>query len=232
MMTVRAADERGQADFGWLKARHSFSFGHYHHPDHMGFGALRVINEDRIAPGGGFDTHGHPDMEIITYILDGALEHRDSLGNGSVLRAGEVQRMSAGTGIRHSEFNHSQTAPVHLLQIWLEPGRLGLRPGYEQKPFPAEARRGRLCLLAAPDARDGALTLHQDAELHGALLAPGERVTHTLADGRRVWLQVARGELEVDGQRLVAGDGAAVSGQPGLTVVATGVSEFLLFDLA
>ncbi len=232
MMTVRLSDERGAGDFGWLQARYSFSFGHYQDPAHNGFGALRVINEDRIAPGGGFDTHGHRDMEIITFILEGALEHRDSLGNGSVLRAGEVQRMSAGTGIRHSEFNHSSTAPVHLLQIWIEPAEAGLAPGYEQKPFPPEARRGRWQLLAAPDARDGALLLHQDAELAAAALEPGERVLYTLGAGRRAWLQVTRGELDVLGQRLRAGDGAAISDESEFAIEALTSAELLLFDLA
>ena len=232
MHTLRPADERGHARFGWLDSRHTFSFGHYYDPDHMGFGALRVINEDRVQPGAGFDTHGHRDMEIVTVVLEGALEHRDSLGNGSVLRAGEVQRMTAGSGIRHSEFNHSTSAPVHFLQIWMEPERRGLVPGYEQRPFPAEERRGRFRALVSPDGRDGSILLNQDASLLASSLAPGERAEYRLAPGRRAWLQVARGGVLVDGARLAAGDGLAVTDETALAVEGVEAAEVLLFDLA
>jgi quercetin 2,3-dioxygenase len=232
MIQVRPAAERGIANFGWLDSRHSFSFGDYYDPNHMGFGPLRVINEDRVRAGAGFDTHGHRDMEIISYVLDGALEHKDSIGTGSVIRPGDVQRMSAGTGIRHSEFNHSKTEPVHFLQIWLLPGRDGIKPGYEQKTFGDADKRGRLRLLASPDGRDGSVTVHQDAELYATLLDDGQRVTHTLAPARRAWVQVVRGAVDVNGQALAAGDGAAISNEreAAITALADG-SEVLLFDL-
>jgi len=231
MQILRPGEARGRADFGWLDSRHTFSFGGYRDPAHMGFGALRVINEDRVAPGAGFDTHGHADMEIVTWVLDGALEHRDSLGTGSVIRPGDAQRMSAGTGIRHSEFNASATEPVHFLQIWIVPARRGLEPGYEQKSFPPESRQGRLALLASGDGRDGALTLNQDADLWGGLLADGEEVRHALAPGRRGWLQVARGTLVANGESLRAGDGLALIDEPALAIAATDAAEILLFDL-
>lgn len=232
MITVRPAAERGIANFGWLDSRHSFSFGHYHDPKHMGFGPLRVINEDRVQPGAGFDTHGHRDMEIISYVLEGALEHRDSIGTGSVIRPGDVQRMSAGTGIRHSEYNHSAGEPVHFLQIWLLPEREGLAPGYEQKSFADDEKRGRLRLVAARDGRDGAVRIHQDADLYASLHDKAQSVTHVLPAGRRAWLQVVRGALDVNGTILRAGDGAAASDLPTLEVKATvDGSEFLLFDL-
>jgi redox-sensitive bicupin YhaK (pirin superfamily) len=232
MISIRPADERGVANFGWLDSRHTFSFGHYYDPKHMGFGPLRVINEDRVRPGAGFDTHGHRDMEIISYVLDGALEHKDSIGTGSVIRPGDVQRMSAGSGIRHSEFNHSKSEPVHFLQIWLLPGQDGLRPSYEQKNFPDDEKRGRLRLVASHDGRDGSVVIHQDADLYASLLNAGDQVTHTLRSGRNAWLQVARGAVNVNGTALRASDGAAVSSEPALTVTATSNdTEILLFDL-
>ena len=233
MHMLRPSDERGHADFGWLNSRHSFSFGHYFDPQHIGFGALRVINEDRVAPGAGFDTHGHRDMEIISYVLDGALEHEDSIGTGSVIRPGDVQRMSAGTGIRHSEYNHSKTDPVHFLQIWIVPERDGLQPGYEQKSFPPEDRRGRrLRLLGSRDGRDGSITIHQDVDLYGALLESGDAVVFDLRDGRKAWIQVARGSVTVDGQPLAAGDGLGVLDVDGIEITAKEDAEVLLFDLA
>jgi redox-sensitive bicupin YhaK (pirin superfamily) len=232
MIQVRPANDRGVANFGWLDSRHTFSFGDYYDPSHMGFGALRVINEDRVRGGGGFDTHGHRDMEIISYVLDGALEHRDSIGTGSVIRPGDVQRMSAGTGIRHSEFNHSKQSPVHFLQIWLLPERAGITPGYEQKTFDAADKRGKLRLVASPDGRDGSVTVHQDAQLYASLLDRGDRVTHALRPARRAWVQVARGEVEVNGETLSAGDGAAISDEREVSITARAAnSEILLFDL-
>ncbi|WP_035691091.1 pirin family protein [Azospirillum halopraeferens] len=232
-IVVRRAADRGLADFGWLDSRHSFSFGHYHDSRHMGFGALRVINEDRVAPGAGFDTHSHRDMEIISYVLDGALEHRDNLGTGSVIRPGDVQRMSAGTGIAHSEFNHAPDAPVHFLQIWIIPERRGLEPGYEQKTFPAAERRGTARLVASRDGRDGSLTVHADADLYASLLAPGDTVALDLRPGRRAWVQVARGTVTLNGVDLGPGDGAAVTGTARLDLTGTGDGgEVLIFDLA
>lgn len=233
MIAVRKAEERGVARFGWLDSRHSFSFGHYYDPAHMGFRALRVINEDRVAPGAGFETHGHRDMEIISYVLDGALAHRDSLGSGSVIRPGDVQRMTAGTGIRHSEFNASKSEPVRFLQIWILPERQGLAPGYEQKTFPASEKRGRLRLVASRDGREGSVTLHQAVDLYAALSEPGTALSHRLAPGRHAWLQVARGAVTLNGEPLRQGDGAAVSGETELTIAAAEEdSEILLFDLA
>ena len=230
-MEVRRSEERGLAEHGWLKSFHTFSFADYHDPRHMGFGPLRVINEDRVQPGQGFGTHGHRDMEIISYVLEGGLAHKDSMGNGSVIRPGDVQRMSAGTGVRHSEFNASKTEPVHLLQIWIEPARTGIAPGYEQKTFAEATRRGRLRLIAAPDGRDGAVTIHQDATVYATNLDRGERVQHTLAPGRLAWLQVARGALLLNGERLAQGDGAAIQSEPTLTIEALEPAEALLFDL-
>jgi hypothetical protein len=227
MLQLRKAHDRGHANHGWLDSRHTFSFADYHDPKHVSFSALRVINEDRVAPGEGFPTHPHRDMEIITYVLEGALEHQDSLGTGSVIRPGEVQRMSAGTGIRHSEFNHSQTEPVHFLQIWILPDRQGVQPGYEQKRIELD---GKLRLVASPDGRDGSLTIHQDASVYAARLN-GSEVTHTLAPGRRAWLQVARGAVQLNGTTLQAGDGAGIENEPALRLVVDGSAEVLLFDL-
>jgi redox-sensitive bicupin YhaK (pirin superfamily) len=231
MMTVRRAKERGHADHGWLDTYHTFSFADYWDARHMGWGPLRVINEDRVAPGAGFPTHAHRDMEILTYVLEGGLEHKDSLGTGSVIRPGEVQRMSAGTGVRHSEFNASRVEPVHFLQIWIEPARRGIAPGYEQKAFSDAERRGRLRLIAAPDGRDGAVTIHQDAAVHATTLDRGQRVEHALAPGRLAWLQVARGALLVNGERLASGDGAALEGERTVALEALEPAEALLFDL-
>ncbi|GLI91431.1 pirin family protein [Methylocystis echinoides] len=229
--TIRKADQRGGVQLGWLDSRHTFSFGDYYDPAHMGFGPLRVINEDRVAPGGGFPTHPHRDMEIISYVLDGALAHKDSTGAAGVVRSGDVQRMTAGTGVRHSEYNASDAEPAHFLQIWIVPERAGLAPGYEQKRFSPEEMRGRLRLIAAPDARDGALLIHQDAEVYATRLGAGETVRRALAEGRRVWIQVARGGLTVNGAELGAGDGLAATG-PGEVVLETASeAEALLFDL-
>jgi redox-sensitive bicupin YhaK (pirin superfamily) len=231
MITVRRSQDRGQYDHGWLDTRHTFSFAGYHDPRHMGFRVLRVINEDRVRPGQGFGTHPHRDMEIVSYVLSGALEHRDSMGNGSTIRPGEVQRMSAGTGVLHSEFNPSASEPVHFLQIWILPERPGLAPGYEQKRFPDEEKRGRLRLLASSDGRDGSVTIHQDARILAAALEDGEEVRHALAPGRHAWVQVTRGEVELGGERLAAGDGAALSGEAAATVRGRSTAEVLLFDL-
>jgi redox-sensitive bicupin YhaK (pirin superfamily) len=233
MLTLRRADERGKANFGWLDSRHSFSFGHYHDPRHMGFGPLRVINEDRVAPGGGFPTHPHSDMEIISYVLDGALEHKDSLGTGSVIRPGDVQRMSAGSGIRHSEFNASETAPVHFLQIWIIPEKRGIAPSYEQKSFSEQEKRGKLRLVGSRDGRDGSVTIHQDVSLYAALLDEGDAVSHAIAEGRVGWVQVARGSVTVNGQSLRAGDGLATeeAGEIKITGAAKN-ADVLLFDMA
>jgi quercetin 2,3-dioxygenase len=232
MITVRPAFERGYTQLKWLNSAHTFSFNNYSDPRHMGFRQLRVINDDWIKPGAGFGTHSHRDMEIITYVLEGALEHRDSTGNGSVIRPGDVQRMSAGTGISHSEYNHSPTAPVHLLQIWIVPERQGLEPGYEQRSFTPEELRGQWRLIAAGGGREGAVTVHQDVDVLVARLEPGERVAYSLQSGRHAWVQVADGGGKLNGASLNAGDGAAVSGVAGLDFVASTRSEVLLFDLA
>jgi redox-sensitive bicupin YhaK (pirin superfamily) len=232
MRTLRRSRERGHAQHGWLDSWHTFSFADYYDPKHMGFRALRVINEDRVAPGTGFGTHGHRDMEILTYVLDGALAHRDSMGNGSTIRPGDVQRMSAGTGVRHSEMNPSQVDPVHLLQIWIEPERTGIAPGYEEKKFPEAERRGRLRLIASRDGREGSVSLHQDASVYAGLLEAGEDVEQALAPGRHAWLHVARGEVESQGMTLGAGDALAISEEPSIELRAKGSAEVLLFDLA
>jgi quercetin 2,3-dioxygenase len=231
MIIKRPAAERGHFDHGWLDTSHTFSFADYHDPAHMGFRALRVINEDRVAAGQGFGAHSHRDMEIITYVLDGALAHADSIGNRSTIVPGDVQRMSAGTGITHSEFNARQDEPVHFLQIWLLPDRRGLAPGYEQKAIPESEERGVLRLLASRDGRDGTVTIHQDVDLYGSRLEPGERVKHALADGRHAWLQMVRGRIELNGTPLAAGDGAAMSEESALEMVAQESAHFLLFDL-
>lgn len=229
---VRRAAERGHARYDWLDTWHTFSFDTYYDPAYMGFRSLRVINEDRVQPGEGFGMHGHRDMEIITYVLEGALEHRDSLGTGSVLRPGEFQRMSAGTGIRHSEFNPSETELVHLYQIWLLPNQQGLRPSYEQKAFSEDERRGRLRLVASPDAQDGSLLIHQDARVYLSILDADQEVRHELQPGRSAWLQVLRGSVALNGQSLGTSDGAAVSGETRLSIRAKENAEVMLFDLA
>lgn len=231
MMHLRLAGERGHARLDWLDSYHSFSFGDYYDPRHLGVSNLRVINEDWIAPSGGFPTHGHKDMEILTYVLEGALEHRDSMGNGSVIRPGDVQYMSAGTGVRHSEYNASDTEPVHLLQIWLMPNRLGVSPGYDQRHFEVAARRGRLALLASPDGRSDSIATHQDGLLYATLLKAGESVSHALADSRQAYVHVARGAARVNGQDLQAGDAARIQGEPEARIEAVGDAEVLLFDL-
>jgi quercetin 2,3-dioxygenase len=231
MIRVRKASERGHFDHGWLDTYHTFSFARYHDPRQMGFRALRVINEDRVGPGRGFGTHPHEDMEIVTYVLSGALAHRDSLGTGSTILPGELQRMTAGTGITHSEFNPSATEPVHLYQIWLLPDQEGLDPSYEQRAFPEDERRNRLRLVASPDGRDGSLTIRQDARLYLSTLDEGHEVSHALATARHAWMQVLRGGVDLNGLALSAGDGAAVSDESGLAIRADGPSELMLFDL-
>ena len=232
MITVRPSHERGVANLGWLDSRHTFSFGHYFDPKQMGLGPLRVINEDRVRPGAGFDTHGHRDMEIISYVLEGALGHRDSIGTGSVIRPGDVQVMSAGSGIRHSEFNHSKQEPVHFLQIWVLPDREGISPRYDQKTFSQVEKRGRLRLIGSPDGRDDSIVIRQDVEIFAALLNSGEAVTRAFAAGRKGWVQVVRGAGEVNGKAVRAGDGVALEGEADLNVTsAADDSEFLVFDL-
>jgi redox-sensitive bicupin YhaK (pirin superfamily) len=231
MIRIRPAGERGYFDHGWLKTHHTFAFGDYHDPRHVQFRALRVMNEDWVAPGQGFGMHPHRDMEIVTYVLEGSLKHRDSLGTGSVIRAGEFQRMSAGTGILHSEFNPSDAEAVHLYQIWLLPDRRGLEPGYEQKRIAASSSDG-LVLVASPEGGDGALTIHQDARIFRAAPADGQQVVHDLAEGRHAWLQVLSGQVSLNGHELKAGDGAAVSDERHLEITGRDQSEVLLFDLA
>ena len=232
MLQIRKASERGHFDHGWLNTYHTFSFADYHDPRYMGFRALRVMNEDRVAPGDGFGTHGHRDMEIVTYVLEGAIEHRDSMGNGEVLKPGEFQRMSAGTGIMHSEFNPSKTELLHFYQIWLLPERHGIVPSYEQKRFSEADRQNRLRLVASPDGRDGSLTVHQDARIYLASLLNGKSVEHALDEGRYAWLQVLRGEISLNGTNLATSDGAAVSEERQLSITAKGDAEIMLFDLA
>jgi hypothetical protein len=232
MIELRRSADRGTANFGWLDSRHTFSFGEYHDPRHMGFGPLRVINEDRVSPGQGFGTHGHADMEIISYVLEGALEHKDSIGTGSVIRPGDVQIMSAGTGIRHSEFNPSRSAPVHFLQIWIVPDKKGIAPRYEQKTFSEQDKRGRLRLVGSPDGRDGSIVIYQNVMLFAALLDEGQTVEHALAPKRKAWVQVVRGSIRIGADELTAGDGAAIDGEPAVRLAATRDStEILLFDL-
>jgi redox-sensitive bicupin YhaK (pirin superfamily) len=231
-ITVRRAPDRGRTDWGWLDSRHTFSFGEYHDPDHMGFRALRVINDDRVKGGAGFGTHGHRDMEILSYVLDGALAHKDSLGTGSVIRPGEIQMMRAGTGVRHSEYNPSETEPVHFLQIWILPDRPGLAPAYGQRAVDQEAARRGFTLLASRDGRDGSLHVSQDVDLWLALLDAGERRELRLAPGRHAWVHVARGSVALGATPLSEGDGAAVSGAETLTLEGRGGAEVLVFDLA
>jgi redox-sensitive bicupin YhaK (pirin superfamily) len=231
MITVRPARERGHAEHGWLDSHHTFSFADYHDPRHMGFRALRVINEDRVEAARGFGTHSHRDMEIISYVLEGALEHKDSMGTGSIIRPGDVQRMTAGTGVAHSEFNHSKTEGVHFLQIWIVPEKARLEPSYEQQSFPVEARKNQLRLVAARDARDGAVTLHQDADVYAGVLDEGAAVSHALAPGRHAWVQVARGAVTLNGKPLDEGDGAAISDEARLDLQARAAAEVIVFDL-
>ncbi len=232
MITIRRSNERGGGDYGWLNTRHTFSFDTYYDQKFMGFRSLRVINEDWVQPGQGFPMHPHRDMEIITYLLDGALEHKDSMGNGSIIRPGDGQRMSAGSGVRHSEANPSKTDPAHLLQIWIMPDKPGHEPSYEQKTFPEKEKSGQLRLIASPDGKDGSVSIHQDARLYVSLLEPGQEVTHQLDKGRYAWLQVAKGAVELNGKSLNQGDGAAISNEPKLAIKGTKDAEILLFDLA
>jgi redox-sensitive bicupin YhaK (pirin superfamily) len=232
MIHVRKAAERGHFDHGWLDTYHTFSFGDYFDPAHVGFRSLRVINDDRVQPGQGFGMHGHRDMEIVTYVLEGALAHKDSMGNGSIIKPGELQRMSAGTGIRHSEFNPSDSEPVHLYQIWLLPNQRGVTPSYDQRSYSEEERRGRFRLVASPDGADNSLSIHQDARLYLASLTPGQQIAHDLERGRAAWLQVLRGEVVSFGTSLSAGDGIAITEENAVTVQAHSASEVLLFDLA
>jgi len=232
MIALRRAADRGHANHGWLDSCHTFSFADYYDPQEMGFGSLRVINEDRVAPAMGFGTHPHRDMEILSYVLAGALEHRDSLGTGSVIRPGDVQRMSAGTGVTHSEFNASRSEPVHFLQIWIEPAQRGVKPGYEQKHFPHEEKRGRLRLVASPDGAQGSVAIHQQAWVHALLLDGGERVAHPLPPGHLAYVHVARGALVVNGQALGPGDGLKVMAEAELTFEQGRGAEVLLFQMA
>jgi quercetin 2,3-dioxygenase len=232
MINLRRSAERGGGDFGWLNTRHSFSFDQYYDPRYMGFRSLRVINEDVVAPAGGFPTHPHRDMEIITYVLQGKLEHKDSLGTGSVILPGDGQSMTAGRGIRHSEMNPSQTQPVHLLQIWILPEKNGLEPSYEQKSFPESEKRGKLRVIASRDGREGSVKINQDAQLFVSLLSPEQQVSYQLEKNRHGWLQVAKGAIELNNLQLQQGDGAAISEEQRLTIKALEESEVLLFDLA
>ena len=231
MVTIRPANARGKADFGWLDSRHSFSFGHYHDPRHLGFGPLRVINEDRVKPGAGFDTHGHRNMEILSYVISGALEHKDSTGTGSVIRRGDIQRMSAGSGILHSEFNHSSELPVHFLQIWIVPAVANIAPGYEQKTLDANAQHNALALVAGPEGGEHAVRIHQDARLYVSRLDAGRMARHALAPDRGAWVQVVSGALKVNGAAVTAGDGVSLSTEKVVELEATVDSELLLFDL-
>ena len=231
MIRIRKAAERGHAQYDWLDTWHTFSFDTYHESAHMGFRSLRVMNEDRVQPGLGFGMHGHRDMEIVTYVLEGALEHRDNMGNGSIIHAGEFQRMSAGTGIQHGEFNPSETEPVHLYQIWLLPASKGLKPSYEQRTFSEEEKQGKLLLVASPEA-DGSLMIHSNARVYLSSLRGNEQLSHAVQPGRHAWVQILRGAVDINGQRLVASDGAAVSDEANVTMRAAEPSEVMLFDLA
>ncbi|HJU99931.1 MAG TPA: pirin family protein [Burkholderiaceae bacterium] len=231
MLQVRKSAERGDARHGWLQSQHSFSFAEYYDPQHMGFGPLRVINEDRVAPGQGFGTHGHRDMEIVSYVLDGALEHKDSMGTGSVLHYGDVQRMSAGSGVRHSEFNHSRTEGVHFLQIWIMPNVTGIAPSYEEKHFAPDSKQGKLRLIASGDGRDGSVLIHQDAALYATILGAGDQVSHALAPQRLGYVHVIRGNVTVNGVALSGGDALKLSDEPQVTLEQADNAEILLFDL-
>ncbi len=232
MITIRKSEERGHVKIDWLDSRHTFSFGDYYDPNHMSFRSLRVINEDHVAPDSGFGAHPHRDMEILTYVVDGVLEHKDNMGNGSLIQPGEIQRMCAGTGIVHSEFNHSKTAPVHLLQIWILPERKGLPPGYEQRTFSRAQKLNKLCLIASPDARDGSVRVHQDLSLYAAILTEETELVHPVAAQRGVWVQVVRGSVKINKQILNAGDASAVELAEVLRIKASEESEILFFDLA
>jgi len=231
MITIRPAEARGRSDFGWLDSKHSFSFGDYYDPEHMGFRTLRVINDDRVAAGQGFGRHPHRDMEIISYVISGALGHKDSMGNGSVIKPGEVQRMSAGTGVTHSEMNADPKEPVHFLQIWILPEKRGIEPGYEQKVFADEEKRGKLRLVGSRDGREGSVTIHSDVNLYGSLLSPNQKVTYELPASRHAYLFVVRGAVSMNGLRLGAGDGAAISEEKALELTGRDEAEILLFDL-
>jgi len=231
MLQIRKGDQRGVANHGWLHSHHSFSFGNYYDPEHVGFGPLRVINEDRVEPAMGFGTHGHSEMEIISYVLDGALEHKDSMGTGSVLHYGDVQRMSAGTGVRHSEFNHSAEAPVHFLQIWIQPNVKGIAPSYEEKNFSPEQKQGQLRLIASSDGRDNSVLIHQDASIYAAILETGDTLQHTLGDKRLGYVHLIRGKLSVNGSSLSGGDALKISGETAITLEHGAAAELLLFDL-
>lgn len=232
MFSIRRSSDRGYADHGWLKSYHTFSFAGYYDPQQMGWGNLRVINEDRIAPGTGFGTHGHRDMEIVSYVISGELAHQDSMGNGASIKPGEVQRMSAGTGVRHSEFNHAKGQTTHFLQIWIEPAKVGIEPGYEQKAFSDELKRARLCLLASPDGRDGSVTIHADALIYGSLLDGSDEVSTRLDPSRLYYLHVVQGEINVNGQALASGDAARFADATELVLSSAVKAEILLFDLA
>lgn len=232
MIVRRPSEERGRANHGWLDSRHTFSFSDYHDPAHMGFRSLRVINEDRVQPARGFGTHGHRDMEIISYVLEGELAHKDNMGSGSVIRPGDVQRMSAGTGVLHSEMNPSTSQPVHFFQVWLMPAQRGIKPSYEQKRFEPEEKQGRLRLVASPDGRDGSITVHQDADLYAGLFKTGEGARLDLRPGRHAWVQIASGHITLNSESLGTGDGAAVSGETALDLTARSDAEVLVFDLA
>ena len=231
MLTLRKATDRGHANHGWLDTWHSFSFADYQDPEHVSFGPLRVINEDWVQPGAGFPTHGHRDMEIVTYVLEGALAHKDSMGNGSSIVPGDVQRMSAGKGVLHSEYNHAHDTVTHLLQIWIHPAATGIEPGYEQRRFEAAEKRGRLRVIASPDGRDGSVTIHQDATIHAGLIDGAERAALSLSPGRRAYVHVARGRLTVNGQLLGPGDALKVVGEPGINLEGGTDAEVLIFDL-
>lgn len=231
MLDIIQSESRGSADHGWLRAKHTFSFAEYYDPQRVEFGALRVINEDRIAPGKGFGTHPHRDMEIVTYVIDGAIEHKDSMGNGTVITPGEVQRMTAGTGILHSEFNHSADKELHLLQIWIYPERNGLEPGYEQTRFAREEKLNRLRLVGSRDGREGSITIHQDVDLYASVLEGGKELALELRDDRKVFMQVIRGDITANSQALSAGDGAALEGEQALQIDASSEAEFLVFDM-
>lgn len=231
MLEIRKSQERGRADHGWLRSQHSFSFGHYYDPDHTGFGPLLVINEDQVQPGRGFGAHGHRDMEIISYVLDGALEHKDSMGNGSALRYGDVQRMSAGTGVTHSEYNHSRSDMVHFLQIWIQPNIKGIAPSYEEKHFDAASKQGRLRLIASGDGRENSVLIQQDAAIYASLLDGGDQVAHSLAPGRMAYVHVVRGQVAVNGVTLSAGDALKMREEEAVTLAQASKAEILLFDL-